>query len=68
MTSNNPNIQSFYDELESAGMGDMRASLALEWAEDACGGDALVLWGHDDYSLADSFTFATAAMQVCGEL
>lgn len=68
MTSNNPRIEAFYDELEQHGLGDMKAIQAMDWAQEACEGNGLVLWGRGDYSMAESFDFATAALKVCDDL
>jgi hypothetical protein len=46
----------------------MKVHDAVERAKEACGGKGLVLWGKADYSMADSFRFAAAAMQACRAL
>ena len=66
--SDNPSIEAFYRELDSLGLGNMKTRDAVERAKEACHGDGLVLWGKGDYSMADSFAFATAALGACRAL
>jgi hypothetical protein len=60
--SDDPSIEAFYRELDANGFGEMKVHDTVERAKEACGGNGLVLWGEADYSMADSFQFAAAAM------
>lgn len=66
--SDDPGIEAFYREIEADGFGNMKVSDANSRGKQACDGDGLVLWGTADYSMADSFNFAAAAMQGCPAL
>jgi hypothetical protein len=63
----NPKIEAFYGDVESLGLGDLKANQALRDAKEVCEhGDALILW--PEHSLVESFSFADAAIDVCDEL
>jgi uncharacterized protein DUF2510 len=66
--SDDPSIEAFYRELDSNGLGEMKVKDAVDRAKEACHGNGLVLWGKGDYSMADSFRFATAALGACDAL
>jgi hypothetical protein len=66
--SDDPGMEGFYRDVEAMGFGNMKVSDANSRGKQACDGDGLVLWGIADYSMADSFNFATAALQACPAL
>jgi hypothetical protein len=66
--SDDRSIEAFYRELDTLGLGNMKTRDAVERAKEACNGNGLVLWGKGDYSMADSFGFAAAAIQACRAL
>ena len=67
-TSSNPHRVVLPEPGLAGPLWDLRKKRRAQYAKDACHGDALILWTDADRSMAESFSFSTAALSICNDL